>query len=279
MKNQPQARGSNEALPVHRVDALVLAGRRRMAGFGGQAEPHKALLPLDGVPMLARVLATLSASPTVGTITVSIDDAAVVESLPTARELLAAGRLRCRTSGASPAASVAEALDDTAPGRAVLVTTADHPLLTPAAVERFAAEARAGDADVVAAMVSAAVFRARFPEVRRTFIRLRDDGFCGANLFLFRTPAGSTAARFWREAERHRKRPWRLAAVFGAATLAGFALRRFDLSTALERASKVIGVRAGVVLLDDPEIAIDVDSPADAELAERILAERAAVAR
>jgi len=245
-----------------------------MSGFGGQEQPHKALLELGGIPMLARVLSTLAASPSIGRITVSIDDASVVGGLTAVHALTESGRLRCRGSADSPAASVAEALADVAPGRSVLVTTADHPLLTSAAVERFASEARATDAAVVAAMVSATCFRARFPDVRRTFIRLRDDGYCGANLFLFRTPEGREAARFWREAERHRKKPWRLAAVFGMGTLVGFAMGRLDLGEALERASNVIGVRAAVVQLDDPEIAIDVDSPKDAELAETILAAR-----
>jgi GTP:adenosylcobinamide-phosphate guanylyltransferase len=189
------------------------------------------------------------------------------------------GRLTCRASGASPAASVAEALAALPADSTVLVTTADHPLLTTATVEFFLTRAAVDGAAVVAAMVSEKRFRARFPAVRRTFIALRDDGYCGANLFLFRTPEGLTAAEFWRRAEVHRKQPWRLAAVFGVATLAGFALRRFDLADAIRRVSRVIGVSAAVVELEDAESAIDVDSPEDATLVQSILAARAADAR
>jgi CTP:molybdopterin cytidylyltransferase MocA len=108
-----------------------------MGGFGGDQAPHKALLDLAGVPMIARVLNTLAASPSIERIVVSIDDESVIDEVPTARDLTAAGRLVCRVCGPSPAGSVAAHLARADAGRIVLVTTADHPLLTSRVVETF----------------------------------------------------------------------------------------------------------------------------------------------
>jgi hypothetical protein len=119
-------------------------------------------------------------------------------------------------------------------------------------------------------MVAARVLRARFPESKRTYVPFRDDGYSGANLFLFRTPASRAAAAFWVRAERFRKRPWRLVSAFGPVALALFLLRRLDLDSALARASRTIGARVAAVRLPFPEAAVDVDKPADLELARRI---------
>jgi hypothetical protein len=141
-------------------------------------------------------------------------------------------------------------------------------------VEYFCERAAAAAADVVVGTVRASVLRARHPGVRRTLIRLRDDGFKGANLFAFMTPAGARAAEFWQRAEQFRKRPWRLVSVFGPVSLALFLLRRLDLEGALVRVSRAIGARIAAVEMPFADCAIDVDGPADVALALRILAER-----
>ncbi len=256
---------------------LVLAGRRRMEGFGGDRAPHKALLDIAGVPMIARVLATLAYSPSVDHITVSIDDDEVVGGLDIARQLSAAGRLSVTACGSSPADSVAGHLRTRArAGRTVLVTTADHPLLTPDVVERFLLDVSNNRLDVTAAVVSASTFRARYPSQRRTFIPFRGGAYTGANLFAFRVPDGASAAEFWRRVETYRKTPWKMAALFGPRVLAEFALRRLDIETAMTRISDVVGCTAGVVELNEADVAIDVDSDEDARIVEEIMRRREA---
>jgi len=251
-----------------------------MDGFGGDRVPHKALLEIAGVPMLGRVLDTLEAAASIGRIAVSIDDAHVLQDLPTARGLLDAGRLAAHECGQSPADSVAKYLrEETTAGRTVLVTTADHPLLSAANVDEFLSRVRENDLAVTAAMVSAQTFRARYPDLRRTFIPLRGEAYTGANLFAFRVPEGVPAAEFWRRVEAHRKTPWRMAALFGARTLTAFAMGRLDLEAAMQRISRSVGCTIGVVELSDPDVAIDVDSDEDARVVEQIINRRQAAGR
>jgi GTP:adenosylcobinamide-phosphate guanylyltransferase len=259
--------------------ALVLAGRRGASDAladalaASAASGHHALLDVGGVPMLARVVRTLKASPSIGRIVVSIDDASALEGVPELRASVADGSLVCHTALDSPSRSVLDALTTAAAGERVLVVTADHALLTTDMVEHFTANA-SGDADVVVAVVSATVIRARYPESTRTYIKLRDDWVSGANLFAFLTPEARRAAEFWVRAERFRKQPWRLVGVFGPAALLLFLLRRLDLEAAMERVSRAMGLRARAVRMPWAEAAIDVDRPADLELVNRILAEQ-----
>lgn len=258
--------------------ALVLAGSR------GSAEPvaaaagvrHKALVPVAGEPMAVRVIRALAAQPSIREIGVSTGDRDLVASLDA---LSAKAGIRAEIthfpSADSPAASVGTYIDLLRPGDIALVTTADHPLLTPKMVTRFLEEALERDAEVVAGVVSEAVYRARFPSGPRTFIRLSDNAFSGANLFLVRAPGAASVARFWVRLEAVRKRPWRLVSHFGPSVLLRFVLRRLTVAEAENEVSRRVGARVALVLLPFAEAALDVDRPSDLEAVERVLADGA----
>jgi molybdopterin-guanine dinucleotide biosynthesis protein A len=258
---------------------LVLAGRRGASDeladalAAGDASGHHALLDVAGVPMLLRVVRVLKRAPSAGRIIISIDDPGVLDGVPELRDALRDGSLACRTALDSPSRSVLDALAGADPGEVFAVVTADHPLLTAEMFERFVGSAAADD-DVLVGLVSAAVIRAAYPETRRTYLRLRDDGYSGANLFAFLTPAALRAAEFWQRAEQFRKQPWRLVSTFGPLSLLLFLGRRLDLAAAFQRVSRAIGVRVRAVPLPWAEAAIDVDRPADLELVHRVLAAR-----
>jgi GTP:adenosylcobinamide-phosphate guanylyltransferase len=257
---------------VESFAAIVLAGSR------GEGDPlaraagvsHRALLPVAGVPMLLRVVRTLRAVPRVSRIVVSIDDPEAPSRVPELAQLLREGRVEVRRCLDSPSRSVADALAalDAEP---VLVTTADHALLTPAMLDFFLDACAGSPADLLVGLVERAHLAERFPDLPRTYLRFRDERYSGANLFGFRTRAARRAAAFWVRAESFRKRPWRLVAAFGPLALLLFLLRRLGLDDALARASAAIGARIEVVRLPMAEAAVDVDRPSDLELANRLL--------
>lgn len=256
--------------------ALVLAGRRDGvdAFADSQGVRHRALIEVDHVPMLERVVASLRDSAIIGRILVSIDDEGALREVPSLTALLDSGEIEIHSPLSSPSRSVEDALSARTAGEKVLVTTADHALLTPEMVEHFARASDASQADVSVGLVSAALLRAELPATQRTTLPMRGDAYSGANLFGFRTPEARRAASFWVRAERFRKQPWRLVSVFGPVALALFALRRLDIEAAFARASRAIGVRAKPVLMPFAEAAVDVDKPADLELANQLLAQR-----
>ena len=141
-------------------------------------------------------------------------------------------------------------------------------------VDQFLDRADACGADVAAALVSAATIRASHPDTRRTYLRFRDGGYSGANLFLLRTAAAAQGIAFWRRIERDRKAPWRLARALGPKLLLSYLLRVATLAQAMRLVSGRLGLRAAAVVLPMAEAAIDVDKPADLDLVERILAAR-----
>ncbi len=254
------------------VTAFVLAGRRGPTDALAQAagQTHKACIPVAGVPMLARVLRSLSSMSHVQKIVVSIDDVSVLTALSEAQAV------EFHTSSHSPAASVLDYYEAHQGDIPLLVTTADHALLSPQMLEYFcsAAEQTEADADVVVGVVTASLFRSQYPDSRRTFITLQDESFCGTNLFLLRTPQAANAVRFWERAGQFRKRPWRLVSEFGFVNLVRFLFRRLDRQTAIEQASQVLEAQVGIVEMPFAEAAIDVDTRDDLVTVENILARR-----
>jgi GTP:adenosylcobinamide-phosphate guanylyltransferase len=242
--------------------ALLLAGQRpgpdRLAGNG-----LKALIPVAGRPMVARVAETLLACPSIDRIVVlAQDDAALRPHLPDDP------RIAFATSQAGISRSVAAAA---AAGRwPVLVTTADHPLLTVATIEDFLA--RAGGCDVAVGVVERAVVRRRFPANRRTWLKFRGGWWTGANLFALNGTAAANALNLWSEIEQDRKKGWKLVARFGPLLLVRALTRTITLADALSRAGRSIGVGVRAVSLDDPLAAVDVDKAEDLALAEAVFA-------
>lgn len=258
---------------VRRFTALVLAGQR------GGGEPvaaaagvsHKCLVPVAGVPMLARVVGALEASAAVDRIAVSIEDPGLLQSLPELSSLLAAGRLVSVVSAGTPSLSALAATEALGGALPLLITTADLPLLIPAIVNDFLRGSLDTGADVTAGLTPGDVLLAAYPQARRTFLRFKDGPYTGSNLFAVLSDEGLKALSFWRRVERERKRPWRIAKAFGTGSLLAYLLRRLTLEETMIRASRTIGAKVGAVRLPLAEAGIDVDKPADLVLVESIL--------
>jgi CTP:molybdopterin cytidylyltransferase MocA len=256
---------------------LLLAGNR--GGIDPVAAvasvPHKALAPVDGQPLIAHVLRTLSAMPEIHHILLVCDDPEALRRAEAVTDAEAKGILVMMPAAASPSRSVAAILDKAEFAPPMLVTTADAALLTPEMVRHFWA-ALPADADIAAAVTSGGGVRSRFPESRRTFLKFRDGDFCGCNLFALTSVDARRVVAFWRRLEDHRKRPLAMAAMVGPGVILAYLLRRLSLASAARHLSRRTTARAAIVPIPFPEAAVDVDKPADIAVAERVLAERRA---
>jgi GTP:adenosylcobinamide-phosphate guanylyltransferase len=249
---------------------IVLAGQRPGPDMLAQhfALERKALVPVRGEPMICHVVRTLHMSPHIGTIIILSQDA---EHLRSAVD--AAGGAILVESQNSISLSIkaqAETLGFSSP---LLVTTADHPLLTVEMIDEFV---RHADGDVAVAMVERQTMLKQFPDAQRTWLRFSDGAWSGANLFALMTQKSSFALELWADAEQDRKKAWRLFLHFGLFLAIRALTRTIGLRQAMERAGKRLGLDAQLVSMSDPVAGIDVDKLSDHVLAEKILTERAA---
>jgi molybdopterin-guanine dinucleotide biosynthesis protein A len=252
-----------------RIDALVLAGRRDgeidpLAGV--ENVPHKALLVAGGKPLIRRVIEALTASGRIDAVTI----AAPEDVRAPIGAALAGLDFTFRDTAGSPASTALAALEAAADSRGLLVTTCDHALLTPDMIRRFLDEAAKSDA--AAACVDRQTYEMRFPGSQRTFIKLKDLQFSGANLFWFAGARAKGLADFWRGLEANRKNPLAMARTIGIFTALAYltgSMTKSGLEDTIRKRTKT-GVR--LIPLGDAAAAIDVDKPQDLDLVRKILA-------
>lgn len=234
---------------------------------------HKALAPVAGVAMLERVLQTLGASRWVGRIVVCGLDPTVTGDLAT--RPAGGPPIELMRGDRTPSASAALAIQELGLAPPVLITTADHPLLSPTTLDAFCERAIAINADATFGLVPVNLVHAAFPGIRRTAFRFRDGGFCGCNLYALLSTKGYAALREWAQVEAERKRPWRMLRILGYGTLLRFVLGQLSLADLTGVVFARTGLSVRPVLLTDPAAGFDVDTPEQRTAAEKYLLAKA----
>lgn len=248
---------------------LVLGGTR------GEEDPvaaaagvsHKSLAPVDGEPMLARVVRTVRSALPDSAIGVAIDVEPDVSAL-----LATLGDVAVLSPGPSPCATVSDALHRSEFRPPLLIVTADSPLLTPTMLLHFLG-GLPGDADGAVAVARRETVEAAYAS-KRTYWRFADVSVSGCNLFYLGPGRAHEIVEFWRRLEADRKKPWKMVRHLGGKTLVTFALGRLALADALDRLGRHIGASLAAVDMPFAAAPIDVDSVADLVLADSILQAR-----
>ena len=245
------------------VSVLILAGQRE-----GVIDPlcaasgveRKAIIPINGKPMIAYVLDALSAAKLKGPFYVSGFDAEYDK------------RLTQSPSAPGPAGSAYAALTDGI-SFPCLVTTCDHPLLTRYILDIFVSKAQASGADFCVGFAEKSIIQPAYPDVKRTYWNFSDRPVSGCNLFYIANEKGLAVIEFWKQAQHLRKQPIKLARTVAWGLLIKYLLGRLSLSDAFAYVSKRLNIKATPILIPIAEAAIDVDKLSDKELVERILSE------
>jgi GTP:adenosylcobinamide-phosphate guanylyltransferase len=256
--------------------AVILAGVRPTGDPVAEAAgvSCKAFIPVGDRPMVLRVLDALDASRQIGTRILCGPSQNSIAQQPELKARIAEDRLKWVAGQSTPSSSthhVLQSLSDNAP---VLVTTADHALLSAQIIDYFCTEALKAGCDVAVGLTSHAEVISAFPETRRTAMKFKDGSYCGCNLFGFMNPPSYRAAQFWRGIEQERKNPLKMMRILGWRAVLRYLAGKMSLTDALGHLSKKMGLRAGAVVLPFPEAAVDVDTVSDWKFVQSLVAKQ-----
>ena len=262
-------------LPATPFSAIVMAADRnpddpvaRAAGV-----TCKALAPVGGTPMVLRVLHALEESLEVGPRLLCGPPAPLLEQATALKSGVDGGDYGWMASRESPSASAAAAMEQIQVSQPVLLTTADHALLSSRIIDHFCRQARTADIDLLIALAPHDLVTQTYPAMHRTRLRFSDMDYCSCNLFAFMTPRARAITGFWRKVESQRKQPWRVIGILGWWPVLKYLLGRLPLQEALARISGRFEMKIGVVILPFADAAVDVDTENDWRLVQQILAE------
>jgi GTP:adenosylcobinamide-phosphate guanylyltransferase len=251
--------------------ALILAGQRPSvdplaAAFG---ETFKALVPVGGRPMVARVVETVLNVPCVSKVVILCQQPEIIRAV-----LPDHAKLSYVESQSGISQSILSVAGTEAAPWPLFVTTADHPLLTHDMVAHFLDAS--GSVDVAVGMVERATILAVYPDNKRTWIKLRGGAWSGANLFALSNETARKALTLWVSAEKDRKQLFKLFWHFGPLIALRAITRTISLQDGIAALGCRLGLNARAVALPFAEAAIDVDKLSDHRLVEEILTAREA---
>lgn len=148
----------------------------------------------------------------------------------------------------------------------LLISSADIPLLSAAAVRDFLEQCHPLDCDFYYPIVTKEASEKVFPGEKRTFISLKEGTFTGGNLFMVNPvhiePLASTIEKFL----EYRKKPMKMVSLLGAGFVFSYFTKQLSISQLEERFSNLLQVKARAVISSYPEIGFDVDKPSDLAL-------------
>lgn len=254
---------------VSDISALVLAGERAgpNALLASEGASSKAEILINDRPMMDYVLEALSNSGVSGPFHIAGAHDVTRARLDAGEP---AGRINHLPASPGPAAAVLAALSviDRYP---VLITTSDHPLLTPDMIRHFVSASLSSEADLAVGLATSDTIEEAYPRASRTYFPVGGRKVSGCNLFMATSPEALKAVRFWMQAETDRKRPARIAARFGLLN----ALRILRPGVSFDGVFRILSKRLGCVvrpvMMPVAEAAIDVDKPEDLALVREVL--------
>jgi GTP:adenosylcobinamide-phosphate guanylyltransferase len=245
--------------------AVVLAGDRASSDplVEQSTACCKAMIEIDGTPMVMRVLAALDEAELIDGCILSGPRQDQLGADPRIKGLLAAEKIDWREPLPTPSTSAYNAMHTLPTATPVLVTTADHPLLSAGIVDHFCEQSLGHGYDVTVGLTPYALVKQAFPDMKKTVLHFRDGDYCGSNLFTFLSPEGRQMADYWRHVESQRKNPLRIVRILGWGAVIKYLLGTLTLDAALATLSQRLNLRLGAVILPYAEAAVDIDSVAD----------------
>jgi molybdopterin-guanine dinucleotide biosynthesis protein A len=239
-----------------RINAVVLAGGRIDGPWAETAGTSvKALVPVHGMTVLARVVSALAETPEIGRISVIGPDEtrSVVEE-----QTLWALETGTALGNVRAGLGVLDARGETP----VLVCASDTPLLTPQSIADFLH--RAPDtAEICLPIVEQAAFERVYPESRNTYLPLREGQFTGGSCLLMRPRAVLENLPLLEKMFGRRKSQIGMASVLGPRIIWKLLTKTLTIPDIESRASALTHCVCRAAPDCRPELAFDMDDADD----------------
>ncbi len=244
------------------MNAIILAGEKKAEKKG--ALKSKALLKIKDKYMLEYVLDALHGVKNIEKIAVVGEEERLREAMGHKIDYIMEGT-------DSMVDNVINALKLFPQDKEILVLSCDIPMITSEALEFFLFKAKESGADLCYSIVDKKVNDERYPEVKRTYVKLKEGYFTGGNAFYFNPEIADRIKAFFEKALEYRKSPIKMAGILGFGFILRLAFGILTINAIRDKANKLLDINAEVIISPFPEIGNDVDKPSDIEFVNKYL--------
>lgn len=248
-------------------NAVVLAGDRGLSDPVATAAgvKGKAFAKLGNNTLIERVISALRQCDYIKNVYSVGPDQEYLVSYPAIQSFLEQQNIYLSEPAFGPSASAFQGVmqSDFYP---TLVVTCDLALLNAGVLEKFCEKMSNVDADFVACAIDYGEIHAKIPMLKKTQYKFGNQVVCFANVFAVLNSDGLKAIQFWQDVEKSRKKPIQLIRKIDWLSLVNYKLGRLSLEQVAARLSDKVGANLKIEFMNNPELAIDVDSAHDYQI-------------
>jgi GTP:adenosylcobinamide-phosphate guanylyltransferase len=216
---------------------------------------NKALIDLNGKPMIQWVLDALSGSALINHV--------IIVGLPPTTSLVCKHPLTLIENQGdmieNVRAGTEEILKQDPCAQITLLLSSDVPAITSEMIDWLVKAVENQPFDVFYSVIERKVMEKRYPESKRTYTKLKDIEMCGGDVHALRPSIASQSNPLWDRILAARKNPLKQAWLVGFDTLFFFLTRHMNLENAALFLSHKLGIKGKALLLPFAEMGMDVD--------------------
>jgi hypothetical protein len=157
----------------------------------------------------------------------------------------------------------------------LLFVATDTPFITYESINDIIFRLDYVDGDVFLPIVSKEVYEVRYSNRAsklRTFVRFKNDSFCNTSLFIIKSQIIGNFLDLLENIIKNRKKPLKLAEIFGYDILFKLILKNLTIIELEERINKLFNVKAHAILTNYAELAFNIDKKQDLEFYYKLIA-------
>ncbi|WP_031516453.1 nucleotidyltransferase family protein [Desulfofalx alkaliphila] len=241
------------------IDALVLAGSPNDGPLKScSGAKYEALIPIGKRAMVEYVVDALTQTPSIDRVLVVGPDELQPLLNPTGIEVISAKNTVME--------NVLAGFELLADSKKVLVVSSDIPLLTSESIDKFIDLCKKSQADLYFPVVTKETVEKKFPQMERTYVKLKEGTFTGGNVFLVNPQIMPQCYEMGQRFIDLRKSPLKLCGLLGVSFVAKYVTGRLTIKELEKKVSSLLGVTGSAVICPFPEVGVDVDKPSDLSL-------------
>jgi len=242
------------------MDALILAG-------GENAKPlennhkiyNKALLMINNIPMVEYVVDALNEAKDIQNVYVI---GPKIELMPHIGEKVS----QIIDATDSIVENVNIGISHINNDEKIMILTSDVPLITGKMIDDFIEECQNYDAFLYYPVIKKELIIKKFPQTIRSYASLKEGTFCGGNMVMMSSSLFTTNKALLDEVFQKRKDILKYAALLGAKFIIKYLFKCLTIQEIEDRAAEIVGYPVKAIMVNYPEMMIDLDKLSDYEL-------------
>lgn len=145
----------------------------------------------------------------------------------------------------------------------ILICTCDIPLITKEAVTEFIRSSEMSRADLCYPIVKKELNDAKYPDMERTYVKLKEGKYTGGNVFFVNPKIIQKNYEFGHRLISYRKKPVKMARLLGLSFMISFLTGKITIEMVEKKFCQITGINCKAIISSYPEIGQDVDKTGD----------------